>query len=180
MIILYIVLLNCFCFCAGVELPYTYECELPKPRNWGGRKTVTQVGNPNSIPGRLYGLDEGRTRFCDVQRGTNCPYTIASYYCGKVASENLYTQMKSRLGFEYADLDVPFWLKSLKGKRTLLLGDSVHSHLAYALMCLLRDYTKGRVSPAEVFPEAMNKLAVHRTIQMRLRRMMKTKNLITR
>ncbi|XRB17780.1 hypothetical protein RI054_16g76250 [Pseudoscourfieldia marina] len=116
---------NCF------ALPYTFDCHSGGPYLGKGKDGM-----------------HGDT-FCDIRSRTNCPFFPRRYWCGKNYTRRILEEMKTTFGFEPTAFSgsVSSWADILANKRALFIGDSVHSHLAFSLMCLMNEHTDRKRHP---------------------------------
>jgi len=102
--------------------------------------------------------------FCEHKRSSNCPYIPRRYWCGKEYTSKIMTKIKT----EYPNTNIfsstykQEWTKIIdKTGSILFVGDSVHSHTAFSLMCTLRDDLEGKkLAFTQLFPY-MKKVRQH-------------------
>lgn len=118
------------------RLPYEFTCHV------GGK-----LHQKNDVKGDY---------FCSSKHSQNCPFFPRRYWCGKLYTKNILLKMKH----EYPTLDIASssyvqkWISALKQRGSILfIGDSIHSHAAFTLMCLLRDnLEKEKLAFGNLFP----------------------------
>ena len=121
--------------CTSASLPYEFSCH----------------------PGGQRGEEDMRgDAFCEHKHPSNCPYIPRRYWCGKEYTSKIMIKIKT----EYPDSNIfsntykQEWMEMLdKSGHILFVGDSVHSHTAFSLMCTLRDDLKiQKVAFTKLFP----------------------------
>ena len=94
--------------------------------------------------------------FCEHKYPNNCPYIPRRYWCGKEYTSKIMIKIKT----EYPNSNIfsntykQEWMDMLdKSGGILFVGDSVHSHTAFSLMCTLRDdLNRQKVPFTKFFP----------------------------
>ena len=102
--------------------------------------------------------------FCEHKRSSNCPYIPRRYWCGKEYTSKIMTKIKT----EYPNTNIfsstykQEWTEMIdKTGGILFVGDSVHSHTAFSLMCTLRDdLERKKLAFTQLFPY-MKKVGQH-------------------
>ena len=102
--------------------------------------------------------------FCEHKQLSNCPYVPRRYWCGKEYTSRIMTKIKT----EYPNTNIfsstykQEWTKIIdKTGSILFVGDSVHSHTAFSLMCTLRDdLERKKLAFTQLFPY-MKKVGQH-------------------
>jgi len=94
--------------------------------------------------------------FCENRSTQNCPFLPRSYWCGEGASGRILGKMQAEHPEStfFTNRFSDQWSKLLqKIGGILFIGDSIHSHLAFSLMCSLRDFSnKRKYSFTKIFP----------------------------
>jgi hypothetical protein len=118
------------------DIPYEFSCHR------GGK-----LGQKNDLKGDT---------FCEEAKAQNCPFIPRRYWCG----HNYTFQIMQLIKSEYPNSRVGLvsfgqeWLEVVGKIRSILfIGDSVHSHTAFSLMCALKDYSiQKKYSFSHIFP----------------------------
>lgn len=119
------------------SIPYVFSCHR------GG-----ELNQKNDIRG---------DSFCETTKDIrNCPFIPRRYWCGEEYTASIMSKIereypKSKL---FLDSYQKEWIEILEKNRGILfIGDSVHSHTAFSLMCSLRNHATSKKYPiAELFP----------------------------
>ena len=80
--------------------------------------------------------------FCEHKHPSNCPYIPRRYWCGKEYTSKIMIKIKTEYPISnlFSTTCAQEWMDLLdKSGGILFVGDSVHSHTAFSLMCTLRD-----------------------------------------
>jgi len=128
------------------KLPYEFSCHT------GGK-----LHQKNDVKGDY---------FCISKRKKNCPFFPRRYWCGVNYTQNILSKMK----LEYPNVDFSSrsyakkWTMVLKERGDILfVGDSVHSHPAFSLMCLLREHIKSeKIAFSTIFSYTARISLLHR------------------
>ena len=131
------------------RLPYTFSChEGGAYLGWKSEKHK----------GHTHGHGDA---FCDSKRPrNNCPFFPRRYWCGEQYTQRILQGLNTSFAFDSRRFHSTrrSWAKLLRGKRILFVGDSVHSHLASSLMCLMKRYSDRKRYPLSAVYRESKKL----------------------
>ena len=121
--------------CTFAFLPYEFSCH-----PGGGRGKREMKGDA----------------FCEHKRSSNCPYIPRRYWCGEEYTSKIMAKIKTEHPKTniFSDTYKHEWMEMLdKSGSILFVGDSVHSHAAFSLMCALRaDLNGKKLAFTKLFP----------------------------